>query len=123
MSANLTSNAAGINTKDSPRTIEETESKLTDLIHSKGMKLLAVIDRSAEAHEVGLELRPTSLARARGDAIAFATRDGDIHSVTRLVGGRPGTIGKDLERTLGGPVTARNRNTIELIVRHQTPGS
>jgi uncharacterized protein (DUF302 family) len=53
--------AAGIITKDSPRTINETVSRLTDLIHAKGMKLFAVIDQSAEAHGVGLELRPTTL--------------------------------------------------------------
>jgi uncharacterized protein (DUF1697 family) len=68
----------------------------------------------------GLEL---PLATARGDAIAFAARDGDIYSVTRLVGGRPGTMGKVLERTLGHPVTTRNWNTIESIVRHQAPGT
>jgi uncharacterized protein (DUF302 family) len=36
-------------------------SRLTDLIHAKGMKLFAVIDQSAEARGVGLELRPTTL--------------------------------------------------------------
>jgi len=54
-------NGAGIVTKDSPRTITDTVSRLTDLIHEQGMKLFAVIDQSAEAHEVGLELRPTIL--------------------------------------------------------------
>jgi uncharacterized protein (DUF302 family) len=53
--------AAGIVTKDSPRTINETVSRLTELIHGKGMKLFAVIDQSAEARGVGLELRPTIL--------------------------------------------------------------
>ncbi len=62
MSANRPTATAGIITKDSPRTIEETLAKLTDLIHAKGMKLFAVIDQSAEAREVGLELRPTTLA-------------------------------------------------------------
>jgi len=52
---------AGIVTKDSPRTTEDTVSRLTDLIGAKGMKLFAVIDQSAEAHGVGLELRPTTL--------------------------------------------------------------
>lgn len=52
---------SGIITKDSPRTIRATVSRLTDLIHAKGMKLFAVIDQSAEAHAVGLELRPTTL--------------------------------------------------------------
>jgi uncharacterized protein (DUF302 family) len=53
--------AAWIITKDSPRTISETLSRLTDLIHAGGMKLFAVIDQSAEAQGVGLELRPTTL--------------------------------------------------------------
>ncbi len=53
--------AAGIITKDSPRALDETMSRLTDLIHAKGMKVFAVIDQSAEAHGVGLELRPTIL--------------------------------------------------------------
>ena len=61
MSANTSIATAGIITKDSPGTLEETLETLTDLIHAKGMKLFAVIDQSAEAREVGLELRPTTL--------------------------------------------------------------
>jgi uncharacterized protein (DUF302 family) len=53
--------ASGITTKDSPRTVNETVSRLTDLIRAKGMKLFAVIDQAAEAHGAGLELRPTTL--------------------------------------------------------------
>ena len=68
----------------------------------------------------GLEL---PLATARGDATAFAVQGSDIYSATRLVGGRPGTMGRVLERTLGNPVTTRNWNTIELIVRNQVPGA
>lgn len=52
---------AGIVTKDSPLPVEETVSKLTDLVHARGMKVFAVIDQSAEASSVGLELRPTIL--------------------------------------------------------------
>lgn len=63
------------------------------------------------------------LATARGDAIAFAARERDIYSVTRLVGGRPGTMGKVLERSLGHPVTTRNWNTIESILRHHARSS
>ena len=55
------STAPGIITKDSPRTIDQTVSRLTDLIHAKGMKLFAVIDQSAEARQVGLSLRETTL--------------------------------------------------------------
>ena len=61
----MTSSGAGtpaaIVTKDSPRTIEETVSRLTDLILGKGLTLFAVIDQAAEAQRVGLELRPTTL--------------------------------------------------------------
>jgi uncharacterized protein (DUF302 family) len=53
--------SADIVTKDSPRTIDETVSRLTDLIEAKQMKVFAVIDQSAEASGVGLELRPTTL--------------------------------------------------------------
>lgn len=61
MSSTEPAAVAGIITKVSSRSIEATVSKLTDLIHAKGMKVFAVIDQSAEAHEVGLELRPTTL--------------------------------------------------------------
>jgi uncharacterized protein (DUF1697 family) len=67
---------------------------------------------------VGLSL---PVGTPRGDAIAFDVRDSDIYSVTRLVGGRPGTMGNVLERALGRPVTTRNWNTIELIVRRTHP--
>lgn len=57
------------------------------------------------------------ISTTRGDAVAFAARDEDIYSVTRLVGGRPGTMGKLLERALGRPLTTRNWNTVEYVVR------
>ena len=56
------------------------------------------------------------LSTPRGDAVAFSSSGDDIFSVTRLVGGRPGTMGKVLERSLARPVTTRNWNTVELIV-------
>ena len=52
---------AGITTKDSPSSIEETVTRLTELIEARGMKLFGVIDQSAEARSVGLDLRPTTL--------------------------------------------------------------
>jgi uncharacterized protein (DUF1697 family) len=64
---------------------------------------------------VGLHL---PLATRRGDAVAFDSRAADIFSVTRLVGGRPGTMGGMLERALAQPVTTRNWNTIERLVRY-----
>lgn len=52
---------AGIITKDSPRSVGDTVSRLSDLITERGMKVFAVIDQSAEARRVGLDLRPTIL--------------------------------------------------------------
>jgi uncharacterized protein (DUF302 family) len=48
-------------TKLSPRPVAETVSKLTGMISAKGMKLFDVIDQSAEARQVGLTLRETTL--------------------------------------------------------------
>jgi uncharacterized protein (DUF302 family) len=48
-------------TKLSARSVSETVSRLTDLVSSKGMKVFAVIDQSAEARQVGLQLRDTTL--------------------------------------------------------------
>jgi uncharacterized protein (DUF302 family) len=53
--------ATGVVTKLSPRPVDGTVSRLTDLIAAKGMKLFGVIDQSAEASRVGLQLRPTTL--------------------------------------------------------------
>jgi uncharacterized protein (DUF302 family) len=52
---------ADIFTKHSPRSVSDTVSRLIDLIDAKGMKVFAVIDQSAEARQVGLELRDTVL--------------------------------------------------------------
>ena len=46
-------------TKHSPRSVSDTVTRLTDLVGAKGMKVFAVIDQSAEARRVGLELRDT----------------------------------------------------------------
>jgi uncharacterized protein (DUF302 family) len=51
----------GIITKLSPRPVTDTVSRLADMIAAKGMKLFAVIDQSAEAARVGLQLRDTTL--------------------------------------------------------------
>ncbi|HWF23046.1 MAG TPA: DUF302 domain-containing protein [Acidimicrobiales bacterium] len=48
-------------TKISPRSVADTVSRLTELVAAKGMKVFAVIDQAAEARQVGLELRPTTL--------------------------------------------------------------
>jgi uncharacterized protein (DUF302 family) len=52
---------AGVVTKLSPRSVDDTVSRLTDLVAAKGMKLFGVVDQSAEARQVGLQLRETIL--------------------------------------------------------------
>lgn len=47
--------------KVSPRSVADTVSTLLGVIADRGMKLFAVIDQSAEARAVGLELRETTL--------------------------------------------------------------
>jgi uncharacterized protein (DUF302 family) len=48
-------------TKLSHRSVTDTVSMLTGMISAKGMKVFAVIDQSAEARQVGLSLRETTL--------------------------------------------------------------
>jgi len=52
---------AEIVTKDSPYSVGDTVTRLTDLIEKRGLKLFAVIDQAAEARNVGRQLRPTTL--------------------------------------------------------------
>jgi uncharacterized protein (DUF302 family) len=54
-------NATQITTKVSPRSVAETVSRLTGLLAAKGVKVFAVIDQTAEASQVGMELRETTL--------------------------------------------------------------
>lgn len=51
----------GVVTKVSPRSVEDTVSRLKEILSSKSVKLFAVIDQSREARDVGLELRDTTL--------------------------------------------------------------
>ena len=48
-------------TKLSPRPVADTVSRLTGLLAANGVRLFGVIDQSAAAREVGLELRETTL--------------------------------------------------------------
>jgi uncharacterized protein (DUF302 family) len=50
-----------ITTKISPRPVSETVSRLTGILGAKGLKVFAVIDQSAEASQVGMSLRETTL--------------------------------------------------------------
>ena len=52
---------AGIVTKLSPRSVPETVARLTDLLAAKSITVFAVIDQTAAARAVGLELRATTL--------------------------------------------------------------
>ena len=52
---------ADVVTKLSPQSVHDTAAKLTAMISAKGMKLFAVIDQAAEARQVGLTLRETTL--------------------------------------------------------------
>ncbi len=54
-------NATQITTKVSPRSVTETVSRLTGLLAAKGVKVFAVIDQTAEASQVGMQLRETTL--------------------------------------------------------------
>jgi uncharacterized protein (DUF302 family) len=51
----------GIVTKLSPRSVADTVTRLMRLVDEKGMTLFAVIDQTAGARLVGLELRETTL--------------------------------------------------------------
>ena len=53
----------------------------------------------------------------RGDVTLVATTGSEVFSVTRLVGGRPGTAGPMIEKDLGAAVTTRNWNTISRILK------
>jgi uncharacterized protein (DUF302 family) len=50
-----------ITTKVSPRSVTETVSRFTGILEAKGLKVFAVIDQSAAAAAVGMELRETTL--------------------------------------------------------------
>ena len=56
-----TGSGSAVVTKSSPRSVEDTVSRLSALVAAKGMKLFAVIDHSGEATAVGLKLRDTKL--------------------------------------------------------------
>jgi uncharacterized protein (DUF302 family) len=57
----MTENEPGVVTKLSPRSVADTVARLKDLLAAKNQKLFAVIDQRAEAQQVGLDLRDTTL--------------------------------------------------------------
>ncbi|MDA8044689.1 MAG: DUF302 domain-containing protein [Actinomycetota bacterium] len=56
-----TEHPTAVTTKDSPRSFRDTVDRLVGLIDARQMRLFAVIDQAAEARNVGLGLRPTTL--------------------------------------------------------------
>jgi uncharacterized protein (DUF302 family) len=52
---------ADVVTKLSRESVADAVARLTDMITAKGMRLFAVIDQAAEAHQIGLSLRETTL--------------------------------------------------------------
>jgi uncharacterized protein (DUF302 family) len=50
-----------ITTKVSPRSVADTVSRLTGILSAKDLKVFAVIDQAAEASQVGMQLRETTL--------------------------------------------------------------
>jgi uncharacterized protein (DUF302 family) len=56
-----TPNETDVVTKFSQHSVPETVARLTGMITANGLKLFAVIDQSAEARQVGLTLRDTTL--------------------------------------------------------------
>lgn len=61
MTEGTTMNETDIVTKLSRRSVADTVATLTGMISAKGMKIFAVIDQAAEARQVGLSLRETTL--------------------------------------------------------------
>jgi uncharacterized protein (DUF302 family) len=51
----------GVVTKLSPRSVADTTTRMTGILGAKGVKLFTVIDQAAEARQVGLQLRDTTL--------------------------------------------------------------
>ena len=51
----------GIIDKPSNHSVDQTVANLKDILHSKGIKLFALVDHSGEAEKVGIKMRPTKL--------------------------------------------------------------
>jgi uncharacterized protein (DUF302 family) len=54
--------AEGVVTRLSPWSVDDTVARLAAVLAARGIKLFTVIDQSAEANAVGLQLRDTRLA-------------------------------------------------------------
>lgn len=120
-----------------PALVERLESSIAATIGRHEPVFVRSIDRLADlaaadwlrpyddAHERCVTFLPPGhpwssalpVSSRRGDVtLVAATRD-EVFSVTRLVGGRPGTVGPIVENALGVAVTTRNWNTIIRVLR------
>jgi uncharacterized protein (DUF302 family) len=61
MSGDSLPNETDVVTKLSQHSVADTVAKFTSILDAKGLKVFAVIDQSAEARQVGLSLRETTL--------------------------------------------------------------
>ena len=53
--------ASGIVTRASHHSVDETVTKLQEILQAKGVKLFALIDHSGEAEKIGMKMPPTKL--------------------------------------------------------------
>jgi len=61
MADDRATNEPGVVTKLSSRSVADTTTRLTGILGAKGVRLFTVIDQAAEARQVGLQLRDTTL--------------------------------------------------------------
>jgi len=61
MTGDMLPNETDVVTKLSQHSVADTVAKFTGILNAKGLKVFAVIDQSAEASQVGLSLRETTL--------------------------------------------------------------
>src|SRR5215471_11531539 len=61
MADDRAANEPGVVTKLSSRSVADTVTRMVGILGAKGVKLFTVIDQSAEARQVGLQLRDTTL--------------------------------------------------------------
>jgi uncharacterized protein (DUF302 family) len=61
MSVAANDEVPGIVTKVSPRSVDDTVKRLSEMVAAKGMTLFTVIDHSGQAQAQGLELRTTKV--------------------------------------------------------------
>ena len=68
--------------------------------------------------EGALRIETLPFQSVRSDFVAFLGTTTEVFSITRLINGRPGQVGKWIEEQVGKPVTTRNWNTVERIIKN-----